>query len=249
MVKIKKFKELFESETILTPEQKDFLDFGFKGKSRWILDGDGLVNSSYPFDITGENMKDFMGIKFGSVDSYFNISNNLFTSLKGSPSKVRYTFRCNNNKLQTLKGCPDEIGQNFDCSHNQIKTLMEGPKRVIGNYNCSHNLLKNLEGLPEFYFESLYFGNNEIVSLKGISDSVTNGCNGENNPLSEGAIHTILPIVMKSYSYEEALAEVWDKLDDEDKALLYPDLEMKLPQEEIERLNIMSKYNKVKHML
>jgi len=241
---------LFESNVTseLTEEQIDFLNMGFRGNP-WSME-DGFINSGYSFDVSGNNLKDFMGLKFGKV-SYFNCSKNLLESLEGSPRKVSHSFDCSYNKLETLEGSPDFIGGNFDCSNNNLLTLQGGPSQVFENYDCSHNLLENLEGLPQSgEIGSLYFNNNNVVSLRGLKvNVVTSGFNGQKNPISESAIHYILPEMRKGKSYKEALLDIWTfRLGEEDKSLLYPDIKEDLSNEEVKRLEMMARYNKSRHM-
>lgn len=241
--------KIFERADVLTQEQKDFLNTGFSG-NKWEMDKDGFINSEYSFDISRNNIKDFMGLKFGKI-SFFNCSDNLLKSLDGSPREVKHNFDCSNNKLETLEGSPLYVGGNFDCAHNYLLSLQGGPDKVYGNYDCSYNLLENLEGLPQSgEIESLYFHHNNIVSLRGlVSDVVTSGVNGEKNPLSNSAIHHILPEMVRGKSYKEALLDVWGfRLDQNDKSLLYPDIKEELSPEEVKKLEMIARYNKSSHM-
>jgi len=69
---------------------------------RWEIGKDGLVNVFGSFDCSGQDLKDFKGVKFGIVTE---------------------NFCCENNKLRSLEGAPKEVGENFDCSFNKLTSL------------------------------------------------------------------------------------------------------------------------------
>jgi hypothetical protein len=158
---IKRYSELFESESNLTKRQTEFLNRYTNGK--WSVNpSTGLVDVDGDFDCSERRLFTLSGIKFGSVTGVFNCYDNELTSLKGAPEKVDGDFRCDHNDLLTsLEGAPKEVGGDFDCSVTKLNSLVGAPKEVGGDFICSFNKLTSLEGAPErvdgeFYLKSYY---------------------------------------------------------------------------------------------
>ena len=86
-------------------------------------------------------------VNFNEVDGNFDISDNVLTSLEGSPNKVSGDFLAYKNELISLKGAPKEVGRNFIILKNNIRSLIYSPTSVGEDFICSHNPLSNLEGL------------------------------------------------------------------------------------------------------
>ncbi|WP_072681850.1 hypothetical protein [Arcobacter sp. LA11] len=86
-------------------------------------------------------------INFNEVHGDFDISDNVLTSLEGSPQKVTGDFLAYKNELQSLKGGPKEVGKNFVILKNNIRSLINSPSTVGDDFICSHNPLTTLEGL------------------------------------------------------------------------------------------------------
>jgi hypothetical protein len=98
MRRIKKYKELFEAQTGLTPGQIKWLNKCTY--SKWTLDKKtGLVDVAGDFDCCGQGLTDFKGVRFGNVGGNFFCSNNMLTSLVGAPKKVGPYFICSNNSI------------------------------------------------------------------------------------------------------------------------------------------------------
>ena len=139
---------------------------------RWEIGKDGLVNVFGSFDCSGQDLKDFKGVKFGIVTE---------------------NFCCENNKLRSLEGAPKEVGENFDCSFNKLTSLKGSPKKVGGDFNCEENKLTSLKGAPMEVGDNcwIYCQGNKLTSLEGIPQGVDHlMCDG--NPISEdtlGLIH------------------------------------------------------------
>jgi len=74
------------------------------------------------------------------VGKDFNCSNNLLTSLEGSPREVRGTFNVydNGRKIENLMGSPRKIGQNFIISFNLesdcLESLLGAPEKIDGEF-------------------------------------------------------------------------------------------------------------------
>jgi hypothetical protein len=127
MRNIKRYRELFESQTELTPEQTEWLDKCTMGK--WTLNPQtGLVDVDGSFACYYQDLTDFKGVRFGIVTGNFDCSVNKLTSLEGAPKKVGGSFNCGNNKLTSLKDAPQEVGGNFDCFHNKLISLKDAPQ-------------------------------------------------------------------------------------------------------------------------
>ena len=145
--------KLFESRDGLTDEQRKFLDKNTHG--RWSVNSEGLVDVDGSFWCQGQELEDFLGIRFG---------------------KVRLGFFCNGNQLRTLEGSPREVGIDFSCFDNQLRTLEGSPRKVGEDFCCSANPLISLEGAPEvinceFQFKNTWFSYNLRSFLGNIDDS------------------------------------------------------------------------------
>lgn len=99
-------------------------------------------------------------IQFGIIRGGFDISDNLLTSLKGSPSKTYGPYNCHDNPLTNLQYAPKEVAE-FSCS---------GAIKLEGLYNLECDIRfgfihseKKLENvlleLKEFYhYDTRYQG-------------------------------------------------------------------------------------------
>ena len=134
--------KLFENSDGLTDEQRKFLDKYTYGT--WSVNREGLVDVQGSFLCGGQELEDFLGIRFG---------------------KVSGNFWCDGNQLRTLEGSPREVSGSFWCSRNQLRTLEGSPRKVDVSFYCSRNPLISLEGAPEmikddFRFKNTWFGYN-----------------------------------------------------------------------------------------
>jgi hypothetical protein len=134
---VRSYKELFENQTELTPEQIEWLDEYAIGK--WTLNPQtGLVDVKGGFNCYDQSLTDFKGVRFG-VAGHFYCSSNKLTSLDGAPQEVGGVFNCSDNLLTSLKGAPQKVGVSFDCSDNQLISLEGAPQEVVGNFFCFDN--------------------------------------------------------------------------------------------------------------
>ena len=119
---IKEFAQLFESQQELTQEQKDWLDecTYCTDSNWWINPQTGLVDVDGSFDCEELGLSDFKGVRFGSVEDYFDCRDNQLTSLEGAPRRVGVNFYCQGNQLTSLEGAPEMVGGDFFCSGNAI---------------------------------------------------------------------------------------------------------------------------------
>ena len=147
---------LFESKEGLTESQSQLLDFICAvTKSDWKYnENTGLVdvNGSFLFPdqgFTDREMKDYAGIKFGTIDGDFNCTANYLKTLEGSPRIVKGDFKCSVNKLRTLEGGPIRVDGDYVASSNSLESLKGSPEKVGGSFNCTGNSLKNLEYGPK----------------------------------------------------------------------------------------------------
>ena len=124
MKNIKRYKELFESQTELTPEQMEWLDKFTRGT--WTLNPQtGLVDVDGGFYCNSQNLTDFKGVRFGVVAGSFWCYNNKLTSLKDAPQKVGGSFNCFSNpvsesvlkslykKMQSGMSWPDAVASQW----------------------------------------------------------------------------------------------------------------------------------------
>jgi hypothetical protein len=237
---VKKYKELFEAQTELTPEQIEWLDECTSGS--WTLNPQtGLVDVNGDLYCDHQSLPDFKGVRFGVVVGDFDCSNNQLTSLKGAPQSVRdfacpnnqitslegspqsvRDFACFNNQLTSLKGAPQSV-RDFACPNNQL-TSLEGAPQSVRNFDCRDNKLTSLEGAPqrvEGYFDC---SNNQLTSLKGAPKNVRMSLYCYDNPVSESVLKALYKKMQSGMSWSDAVAEEWDYSieSEEDKILLAP---------------------------
>jgi len=240
---VKRYKELFESQTELSQEQIEWLDERTRGK--WTLNPQtGLVDVDGGFYCSDQRLTDFKGVKFGVVTEYFHCSFNRLTSLEGAPQKVGGSlycyenqltslegapqqvegdFDCSNNRLTSLEGAPQQVKESFYCLNNQLTSLKGAPQQVEGSFDCTNNQLTSLEGAPQSVGGDFYCIKNQLTSLEGAPSWIGESFYCSGNPVSEGALEDIYDIMRSGVSWPDAVAEEWDSIEsDEDKALLAP---------------------------
>jgi hypothetical protein len=128
------------------------------------IDVDGHVN------ISGKLLGE-IPVNFRTVNGCFDCSENLLTSLQGSPSTVQ-DFLCNNNELTSLKFSPKKIDGNFDCSVNKLTFLNHSPQEISGSYYCYGNKLLSLVGAPKIIPGNFNCANNQLTSLIGVPEEI-----------------------------------------------------------------------------
>jgi hypothetical protein len=183
---------LFESSTILTEEQKGFLDKCTKGS--WSLNPKtGKVDVDGNFDCSGLKLKDFKGVRFGRVSGAFYCDSNSLTSLEGAPESVEGNFDFDSNGLTSLEGGPQTVGGNFYCNWNRLTDLKGAPQNVGRSFYCNNNRLTSLEGAPQTVGKSFFCGSNKLTSLKGGPQTVRDDfyCDSNNLTSLKGAPQTV----------------------------------------------------------
>ncbi len=237
---VKRYQELFETQTDLTPEQTEWLDKCTDGT--WTLNPQtGLVDVSGSFSCSGRNLVDFRGVRFGVVGGNFYFDNNKLTSLEGAPQEVEGGFSCDNNKLTSLKGAPQTVGGDFDCYNNKLTSLKGAPMRVGGSFNCPNNNLTSLEGAPQKVGGSFDCSNNNLTSLEGAPASVRWGFFCPGNPVSEPVLSGIYNKMLSGMSWTEALTRYWEEIDNADDLVLLAPMNSDLSQEEVEGYQVLAK--------
>ena len=247
MKNLKRYNQLFESQQELTQEQKDWLDTFTIGS--WSVNPKtGLVDVEGDFNCFNLGLKDFKGVRFGSVsgdfnyyenqltslegaprrvDGDFNCSANQLTSLEGAPLRVLYSFFCSFNNLTSLNGLPEgfSVGGSFNCSNNDLTSLEGLPEgfKLSENFNCSNNDLTSLEGLPEGFSVGKIFGcsNNNLTSLEGAPQSIGGNIVCSGNPIFGGSIERILRRMSdEKITLEQAVSDSWEKIPEDDHIYL-----------------------------
>jgi hypothetical protein len=172
MKHIKNYKELFETQTELTPEQIEWLDKCTRGK--WTLNKKtGLVDVDRDFQCDKQDLTDFKGVRFGVVTGRFDCSHNRLTSLEGAPQEAGKGFDCSRNSLTSLKGAPQKVGGDFfNCACNSLTSLEGAPQEVIDGFYCSDNRLTSLEGAPRKVLSIFSCHHNSLTSLEGAPQEV-----------------------------------------------------------------------------
>jgi hypothetical protein len=147
---------LFEANEGLTKSQSRLLDFicAVTGSDWEYNENTGLVDVKGSFlfpdqGFTDREMKEYAGIKFGTIEGDFNCSGNYLKTLEGSPRIVNGDFKCSVNKLSTLEGGPIRVDGDYVASSNSLNSLKGSPEKVGGSFNCTGNPLKNLEYGPK----------------------------------------------------------------------------------------------------
>ena len=198
---VKRYKELFESQTELTPEQTEWLDKCTAGK--WTLNPQtGLVDVDGRLTCYYQGLTDFKGVRFGVVTGDFICSSNKLTSLEGAPQEVGGYFDCFHNELTSLEGAPKKVGGDFHCGNNELTSLKDAPQEVGGYFHCGSNALTSLEGAP-----------------KKVGGDF--GCYG--NPVSESVLKSLYKKMQSGMSWPDAVARQWKNIRSvEDKILLAP---------------------------
>ena len=248
MKHLKRYNQLFENQQDLSQEQKDWLDKcstnHWRG-GKWNLNPKtGLVDVDGNFFCEEQKLKDFKGVRFGSISEDFYCSDNRLTSLEGAPQSVGRNFDCSENRLTSLKGAPQSVGDGFYCSDNRLTSLEGVPQSVGGYFSCSNNRLTSLEGAPERVgalecsgnkltsFKGgpkniggiLFCENNEIASLDGFPESFFvyqfSRVEASGNPISERTIKGLLMRISESPSLEQAVEGYWKSIPNNDRAYL-----------------------------
>lgn len=116
-----------------------------------------FVNSKYGVTISYQKLTQ-IEVLFGTVDGFFDCSNNKLTSLLGSPHKVTQYFSCEYNKLNSLSYGPSDVGGNYICSYNKIKSLTNCPQVVLSHFICEGNPITNISKFNT-QFKELFFHN------------------------------------------------------------------------------------------
>ena len=128
---------IFEASPALTPEQIEWLNkCTSEGEGQWVLNDNSPVmevNVYGSFSCSQMELKDFKGVRFGTITHHFRCSNNQLTTLQGAPYKVGGDFSCQKNLLTSLEGAPEVIEGIFDCRKNLL-TSLEGAPRSVGWY-------------------------------------------------------------------------------------------------------------------
>jgi hypothetical protein len=244
---VRSYKELFESQTELTPEQIEWLDRCAMG--RWTLNPQtGLVDVKGIFNCYYQRLTDFKGVRFGVVTESFYCNNNDLTSLEGAPQQVGGGFYCNNNDLTSLGGAPQQVEGSFDCANNQLTYLTGAPQAVVGNFDCANNQLTSLMGAPQAVDGNFDCEGNQLISPVGAPRRVRGSFYCGGNPVSETTLKAIFALMRNGKTYQQALEEYWPNMGDEDRVLMYKQMP-NLPPEDARTYKALATYAKIKGYL
>ena len=120
---------------------------------------------------------------------------------------------------------------------------------VYGDFYCGRQDLRDFKGVKfgkvsgDFSCEE-----NELTSLVGAPQTVKGGFNCRNNPVSETTLASILALMEKGKSYQQALEQYWPKMGDEDRALMYKQMP-NLPLEDARTYKALATYANIKDYL
>jgi len=219
---VKRYQELFEAQTELTPEQIEWLDECTRGK--WTLNPQtGLVDVNGGFFCDSQNLTDFKGVRFGVVTRGFDCSGNKLTSLKGAPQEVGENFYCFGNKLTSLKDAPQKVGGSFYCYANKLTSLEGAPEKVVWAFNCSANNITSLKDAPQEVGSDFNCSANNLTSLEGAPKKVGRDFYCYDNPVSESVLKSLYKKMKSGMSWSDAVARQWKYIRSvDDKILLAP---------------------------
>jgi len=202
---VKRYQELFESQTELTPEQIEWLDKCTRGS--WTLNPQtGLVDVDGDFNCESQNLTDFKGVRFGVVTGYFDCHRNKLTSLEGAPQSVGGVFTCSHNYLTSLEGAPQSVGGSFYIDGNKLTSLEGAPRTIGGSFSCANNQLTSLEGAPR--------------KMRGDVDRFDSF---NYNPVSGSVLKDLYKKMQSGMSWPDAVASYWRYIEyHTDSVLLAP---------------------------
>jgi len=243
MKHVKEYQELFEAQSPLTQEQKDWLDTGSSGT--WFRNYEtGLVDIVGNFIAHREGLTDFKGVRFGKVTHNFHCTYNSLTSLDGAPQEVGGNFYCYDNQLTSLEGGPTIVNGDYNCASNQLISLKGAPELVKGYFDCCRNLLTSLEGAPESVGGYFACSRNQITSLEGLPQYIGRSLELHDNPVSPPALQWIYVSMKAGYSFTEALVRRWKEIKKpEDLAILAP-YNPTLSSEELKGYEALGRFKK-----
>ena len=153
---VKRYQELFESQTELSREQTEWLDKCTRGK--WTLNPQtGLVDVNGGFYCDYQNLTDFKGVRFGVVTRDFNCSGNKLTSLEGAPLDLRGDFYCSKNpvsesvlkslykKMQSGMSWSDAVASHWRYIRSEEDKILLAPY----NHTLSSDEIKGYQALAK----------------------------------------------------------------------------------------------------
>ena len=97
----------------------------------------------------------------------FYCTNNMITSLEGSPEKIDGEFNCSYNKLTTLEYCPKEVGL-FRVESNPLIDLVDIPEKINKFLSCRYTPICSIFNIVDTEFL------NAFNTFKVIKDNVVN---------------------------------------------------------------------------
>jgi len=106
------------------------------------INDDMTIDSFNSINLQNKKLNNFPDyINFNIIhDGFFDIRENNFTSLRGSPKQLNYGyFCCSNNKLRSLKYAPIYVNGDFDCEDNKLTSVEYAPKICKNHFRCSGN--------------------------------------------------------------------------------------------------------------
>ena len=135
---------------------------------------------------------------------------------------VKGTFNCQFQDLTDFKGVEfGDVTEDFRCSHNKLTSLAGSPEYVGEVFWCEDNRLTSLEDGPRLVGDKYSAYGNEIIGEMWKGDGM---------------------------SYGDALKVKWADVPDDEKPILYtycPDL----PEDEVKKYELISKYSQIRGML
>ena len=117
---------------------------------------------------------------------------------------------------------------------------------VDGDFDCSEQGLTDLKGVKFGKVSGdFYCRDNQLTTLVGAPQKVGGNFSCEGNPVSESTLKAIFALMKKGKSYQQALEELWPKMTDGDRVLMYKD-HPSLSPEETRKYKALAAYNNIK---
>jgi hypothetical protein len=132
--------------------------------TNYVINTDGSIDVDGNVNLTFREIS-FFELRFGNVSGDFDCSNNILTTLYGSPEVIGGRFICASNQLTSMEHCPYVIGGTLNCSYNNLTSLEGLPRVIRGTLNCSYNNLVSLQGASEVVTNIFNCSYNELTSL------------------------------------------------------------------------------------
>jgi len=106
----------------------------------------------------------------------------------------------------------DTVRGNFGCEYQSLESLEGMPRKIIGDVYFGVNKIRNLEHCSKIIQGGFYFHSNDLYSLEGLPEGITDYDLTNNNNLPEAELVKIQAMVDKNARNLEAVAVKINKI-------------------------------------